>query len=377
MALEGTLQDFALVDILQLIGMQRKTGTLTLSRNEETITVVLQDGNVVWASQSEDVFESRLGRILVSRGLIAKQRWDEARQLQARKGQALIPFLLEGQWISPRDCERVVQREVLETIYRALRWGDGKYSFVAQERVNLNRGQIPPVGTETILLEAVRQIDEWPLVEQRLQSLDMIVRRGSKSAYREQVAPEGLAVLELVDGNRSAREIAELSDAAEFDVYKAIADLLAAGALELEKPAETTQAARAARVPKKLPSWVYQVALAAIALVSLGLQFAFGYDPLYLLPSRHSPGQAEIQARKLSLAEMEIPRALDLYLLVRGRYPDTLEQLHDEGLLTETLHDPWNRPWVYEQQQSTYRLVSRGPDGRIGTPDDLHISPSN
>ncbi|MFQ5532596.1 MAG: DUF4388 domain-containing protein [Candidatus Methylomirabilales bacterium] len=377
MALEGTLQDFALVDILQLIGMQRKTGTLTLSRKEQTITVVLQDGNVVWASPSDDVFESRLGRILVHRGLIAKQRWDEARQLQARKGQPLIPFLLEAQWISPRDCERVVQREALETIYRALRWGDGKYSFNAQERVNLSRGQIPPVGTETILLEAVRQIDEWPLVEQRIQSLDMVVRRSSKSAYREQVAPEGLDVLELVDGKRSAREIAELSDVAEFDVYKAIADLLAAGALELEKPAETTQAARAARVPRKLPSWVYQGALAAIALVSLGLQFAFGYDPLYLLPSRHSSGQAEIQARKFNLAEMEIPRGLDLYLLLRGRYPDTLEQLGDEGLLTGRLHDPWGRPWVYEQRQSTYRLVSRGPDGRIGTPDDLHISPSN
>ena len=39
MALEGTLRDFSLADIFQLIGLQRKTGVLTLNGSDDTVTV--------------------------------------------------------------------------------------------------------------------------------------------------------------------------------------------------------------------------------------------------------------------------------------------------------------------------------------------------
>jgi hypothetical protein len=378
MALEGTLQDFALVDILQLIGMQRKTGSLTLSRKEETITVLVQDGMVVWAAPADQVFDSNLGRILIARGLISRARWEEARQIRARKGQCLIPFLLEGQWISPRDLGRVVQRQVLETLYRALRWRDGRYTFEAQEHVDMSRGRIPPAGTETILLEAVRQMDEWPLIEKRISSLDLVVRRTSRPVYHEKVASGGLAILELVDGKRTAREIAELCDFGEFDAYKEIADLLAAGVLQLEQRAEAAKAAvRPVRLPRRVPTWVFAVAVVAITAASLRYQFSFGHDPLYLLPSYQPPAQAAIRGRRLGVAERQLPRALDVYLLARGEYPDDLTALQAEGLFTGQLQDPWGRPWIYERRESTYRLTSLGPDGRIGTADDLDISPSS
>lgn len=380
MALEGTLQDFALVDILQLVGMQRKTGTLSLNRRDETITVLLQDGMVVWASPESAVFEKTLGRILVRRGQISSERWEEARQLHTRKGHSLIPFLGAGQWVSPQDLERVVQREVLETLYRVLRWREGKYTFVSQTEVDLSKGQISPVGTETVLLEAVRQMDEWPLVEQRLPSPDLVVRRKGRLVDREKVAPEALEVLELVDGTRTAREIAELCDFGEFDAYKSITDLVGNGVLELDRVAESAAGVRVpkirARVSLRLPSWLSAAMLGVVLMGTLFLRYSFGYDPFYLRSSSSPSPQAAIQAWKLNVAKSEIPRALDLYLLLHRRYPDNLTQLRDAGLLPGTVLDPWGRPWLYEQQQSTYRLVSPGPDGRMGTGDDVNISPS-
>ncbi len=379
MALEGTLQDFALVDILQLIGMQRKTGSLTLTRREETITVMVQDGMVVWATPGDESFDANLGKILIARELISRARWEEARNIRARRGQRLIPSLLEGQWVSPRDLDLVIQRQVLEAVYGALRWREGRYTFVAQEHVDLSRGQISPVGTETILLEAVRQMDEWPLIEKRILSLDLVVRRTSRPVYHEKVSSEGLAILELVDGKRTARETAEICDFGEFDAYKGIADLLGAGVLQLEQRAETESphaAIRPVRPPRRVPGWLFSVAVVAITIVSLHFQLSIGHDPLYLLPSYGLPAQATIQGQRLGVVERELPRALDMYLLLRGRYPDNLTTLQAEGLFTGQLQDPWGRPWVYEQRQSTYRLTSRGPDGRIGTADDLHIAPS-
>jgi hypothetical protein len=380
MALEGTLQDFALVDILQLVGMQRKTGTLTLTRKDETVSVLLQDGMVVWASAGDEAFEKTLGRILVRRGYVTSQRWEEARQLRSRKNQPLVPFLTSGQWAPPQDLERVVQRQVLETLYRALRWREGRYTFVSQSQADTSQGQIPPVGTETILLEAVRQMDEWPLVEQRLPSPDLVVRRKGRLVDRDKVAPESLDVLELVDGTRTAREIAELCDFGEFDTYKSITDLVANGVIDLERRAETAEGVRLPkarlRVPLRLPPWLSAAALGAVTLAALLFQFSLGYDPFYLRSSRSPRTQSAIQSLKLNVARWELPQALDRYLLVRGGYPDHLSQLQAEGLLSDEVQDPWGRPWVYERQESTYRLMSPGPDGRIGTADDLHISPS-
>jgi hypothetical protein len=378
MALEGTLQDFALVDILQLIGMQQKTGILTLTRKEETINVVLKEGMVVWAAPPDEVFEANLGRVLVRRGLITRERWEEGRQLRARAGQRLIPFLSGGQWVSPRDLERVVQRQVLETLYRALRWRDGRYSFDAQGQVDLSRGQIAPVATETILLEAVRQVDEWPLIEQRLSSPDLVVQRSSRPVYHNQVPAEALTLLQLVDGQRTAREVAELCDLGEFEAYKAITDLLAAGAVQLERGGvqEAAEEFRPVRPLWRPPSWLFQIMAGAVTLALLLLRFSSADDPLHLFSAHPLSGEGEIQTRRVSIAGREISRALDQYLLLHRVYPKDLTQLQAEGLLKGELRDPWGRSWVYEPQASTYRLMTPGPDGRLGTADDRDLSPA-
>ena len=49
MALKGTLKDFSLADIFQLIGIQKKTGVLTLKSDKEVVTVSFVEGNVVSA----------------------------------------------------------------------------------------------------------------------------------------------------------------------------------------------------------------------------------------------------------------------------------------------------------------------------------------
>lgn len=379
MALEGTLQDFALLDILQLVGMQRKTGTLTLTQRDETIRVLVQDGMVVWASPRDEVFEANLGRVLIRREMIPRERWDEIRQVRARKGRHVVPVLLETQRISRQDLEQVVQRLVLETLYRALRWRDGRYKFDAQAQVDLSRGQISPVGTETILLEAVRQMDEWPLIAQKIPSLDMVVQRSSRPVYHEQVPSEGLAILQLVEGNRTVREIAELCDFGEFEAYKGIADLVTAGALKLERrrgeaPEEKTVVP--VRLPRSLPGWMFAIAVGAVTVVSLMVQFSVGHDPLYLLVSRQESAKAAMKARSASVAGQELPQALDLYFLLRGEYPDNLKKLQGEDLFVREPRDPWGQPWVYERLESSYRLRSPGPDQSPGTADDLHFSPS-
>ncbi|MFI4859759.1 MAG: type II secretion system major pseudopilin GspG [Phycisphaerales bacterium JB063] len=78
--------------------------------------------------------------------------------------------------------------------------------------------------------------------------------------------------------------------------------------------------------------------------------------------------------------------ALDMFEQDIGRYPTTDEGLdalvQDPGLpnwkgayIRNGLNpDPWGNPYVYEHDESDpsgYRLSSSGPDGQLGTDDDI------
>ena len=49
MALAGTLKDFGIADILQLIGQQQKTGVLHLESKDQEVQIAFEDGNIVRA----------------------------------------------------------------------------------------------------------------------------------------------------------------------------------------------------------------------------------------------------------------------------------------------------------------------------------------
>ncbi|MET0405181.1 MAG: DUF4388 domain-containing protein, partial [Cystobacter sp.] len=52
MALTGTLKDFGIADILQLIGQQQKTGVLALTHKDDSVHVAFKDGNIVKAESA-------------------------------------------------------------------------------------------------------------------------------------------------------------------------------------------------------------------------------------------------------------------------------------------------------------------------------------
>ena len=63
MALEGSIKDFSLADIFQLIGIQRKTGVLTLRNEDEEVKVSFLNGLVVNADSKSKRLDDRLGEI--------------------------------------------------------------------------------------------------------------------------------------------------------------------------------------------------------------------------------------------------------------------------------------------------------------------------
>src|SRR5215210_9601740 len=245
MALEGTLRDFSLADIFQLIGLQRKTGVLTLRGKDDTVTVTFLDGKVVGADSLNRRLENRLGTVLIRTGFLTQDQLNRALEIQKETLQRLGFILTHYGIISAESLKEAIQLQILQIVYRLFRWKDGDYHFSQETTIEYERENVVPITAESILMEGARMMDEWPIIEKRIRSYDMVFRRkvsdqeimvvgaedadevdfdGDSTRRRRggfgekiRISQEEKAIYDMVDGTMPIGEIVEVSRFAEFD----------------------------------------------------------------------------------------------------------------------------------------------------------------
>ena len=409
MALEGTLRDFSLADIFQLIGLQRKTGVLTLRSKDDTVTVTFLDGKVVGADSLSHRLENRLGHVLIKSGVLGQDQLNRALEIQKETLQRLGFILTHYGIISADSLRQAIQLQIMQIVYRLFRWKDGDYHFSQETTIEYDRDYVVPVSAESILMEGARMIDEWPIIEKRIRSYDMVFRKkltdqeivvvGAEDAdevdfdydttamrRRKQIAGDRIrisreekAIYDLVDGTMSVREVLELSKYSEFDTAKALYELLtrdlieevrgsaAAAVLAQVTPLDETEVAE---TPVPLP---LVAVLALLAMLSLATSFRNPLNSLYPLgPAQRASSVAETR-KAISIERIEqIGEAVEAYSLVNGHLPPRLADLTPVYISPSLLHDPWGHAYKYLPQPQRYLVIGFTPDEKPDT--DLFLS---
>ncbi len=286
MALEGTLRDFSLSDIFQLIGLQRKTGVLTLRSREDVVTVSFLDGKVVGADSLNKRLEDRLGQVLLKTGAVTKSELDAALKTQMETLERLGHILIERSVISREELKKAFEQQILQIIYRVFRWQDGDYHFSQETSVDYDIELVTAMGSESILMEGARMLDEWPIIEKgiphrgvvfvatpaahqaevstELESDDIEafdidlepVLPAPTASGRVRISPVERDILALVDGITTVDEIVRTSPHGEFDTCKALYTLLTRSLIRPATRDEITRAAqRAATAAGPVPAW--------------------------------------------------------------------------------------------------------------------------
>src|SRR5690349_18224691 len=94
MALQGTLKDFSIADIFQLIGQQGKSGSLILVADNIEAQVVFDKGSVVLARFTKGHDELKLGSLLMRAGLVNRNQMAAAYDEHKKRMQSLGDVLL-------------------------------------------------------------------------------------------------------------------------------------------------------------------------------------------------------------------------------------------------------------------------------------------
>ncbi len=381
MALEGTLRDFSLADIFQLIGLQRKTGVLTLRGKDDTVTVTFLDGKVVGADSLNRRLENRLGTVLIRTGTLSQDQLNRALEIQKETLQRLGFILTHYGIISAESLKHAIQLQIMQIVYRLFRWKDGDYHFSQETTIEYDRDNVVPISAESILMEGARMIDEWPIIEKRIRSYDMVFRKkvtdqelvvvgaddadevdfstdDSHSRKRRgagekiRISQEEKAIYNLVDGKMPVGDIVEMSGLSEFDTNKGLYELLTRDLIEeVRGRSAATVAVQAtpldetevAETPVPLPL-VIILTLIAIASVITSVR-----NPLNDFRPLNRPLSAIAETRKaISFQRIEmIGQAVDRYNIVNGRLPERLEDLSPNYISNSLLSDPWGNAYKY------------------------------
>ncbi|MGD8464682.1 MAG: DUF4388 domain-containing protein [Anaerolineae bacterium] len=238
MALKGNLRDFSTTQLLNLIHLARKTGSLTLQVQSGVTTLFFREGKLIHTSANGR--DAHLASILARAGKLTEQ---QAKIIRTRsKGQTdkeLGMLLISAGHVTQRDIIDSVKSDYLETVYGFFTWTDGLFHFEPNQLPPQDAITVP-IDLENIILEGSRRVKEWERLQDELPDLDMALKftdRPQAQLRNVNLTVDEWRVISYINPRNSIRRIAQRIGMDDFQIRKIIYGLLQAGLVEFIEPA--------------------------------------------------------------------------------------------------------------------------------------------
>jgi hypothetical protein len=368
MALQGTLKDFSITEIIQLIGQQLKTGILRIRRGKDLVEIHFVDGMIVHVYSNYRGKKDLIGEILVKAQLITEEQLERVLRIQKETLKYLGEILVELQLLTKDHVLKVISTQIYETIYDLFWWEDGTFNF--DLKLVESYKKIPfALSTEQVLLNILRMVDEWSEIEKKIYSPNLIFRKvlvpkeksldplASQAYLKEKLTSEQELIYNLVDGTRTVQEIIDRSLLGKFNASDILADLMEIGLIEiagLEKP----------NLIKKVSVLWFREALTYVYYGSFLMAVLLLL--VYFKPSvLHHLGNSRIERADIEIPTnlahktqlQRIKNALEIYYMENGKYPDRIEELISTRLLQkDDLYYRKGVSYQYELKDGKYYL---------------------
>mgnify|MGYP006278627605 CR=1 FL=1 len=345
MALEGNAKDFGLSEIFQLISIQKKSGMLSVS-GDENMAIFFKEGMIVSTRDRRAKTRDPLRDYLLRYGFIGRDEMNNLQQIQARSKMDLTDILISEKYFSEDELSQIFTEQIYETVQNVLSWPSSYYKFVTGGNVLSGVRSFASIKVEGLLMESMRRIDEFPEMKRIFHSEDMMVARLPRGKNPPAVERNEEILYDMLTGEKRIRDLVATARMARFCTYEALKGLLEKGLLEItvdarpvvEEEEEEDRAVASVPARKKLAPTIAVVTL-LIACFALGE---------YVVPSVLSPGwsaesfsvrdtggalpadgagSADLAEFRLHRLEAALRQNLEEYYAARGSYPFTLEIL--------------------------------------------------
>ena len=263
MALKGNLRDFSTTQLLNLINLARKTGTLTIQDNGQEAHKAFQEGKLIYAHMGNEQ-GNHLAQILQNAGKLSKEQANIIEtKVQGKTDRQIGYLLIQAGHVTQSDIMQSVRQNVLNIVFGLFTWGEGIFRFEANKLPSSNRITIP-IDLESVIMEGSRRLKEWEILQEELPDLDKTLRftdRPDSRLRNINLTVEEWKVISLIDPRNSMRKIAQANNLSDFEIRRIIYGMIQAGIVELIQPArpkpaetKTSDSTRPSRQAKETPT---------------------------------------------------------------------------------------------------------------------------
>lgn len=348
MALEGVLEEFGLTDILQLLYFQKKTGTLNVTSSTDVVKLSLIDGNITKIESKKQLGESRLGKILIKKGLISQDNLNVAMDIQIKENMKLGIIFLRRGLVSQEILTETIKSQITEAIAQIFSWTEGRYEFIPE---NVSQDSELPISIDTqhLLMDGLRTVDEWALIEGRLDltTVYKLIMEPEPGKLDETEAE----LIMLIDGQSDVSTLISVSPSGDFDTSRALISLEEKGVIAPVTFEDVEEEKQSSLMLAERPVIIVTI---FVAFLILALTLKGHFDAFSAL------------GKTMDLSTIEsIKRKVDIYKISNGVYPDSLSKITKDA-------DAWDRPYVYRLKDGGFIIFSKGYDGIEGNDDDVY-----
>jgi hypothetical protein len=262
MPLQGNIRDFSTTQLLNLVNLAGKTGTLfifdgvrtgekdalgadKMAPGKERARVAFKTGKLIGAALHNQ--DSNLVAVLNRAG---KLNDEQARIIRERarntSDKALALLLINANYVTQKDVVGAVQQHTLDVVYNLLSWGEGPFRFEDNVLPGADRILVP-IDLENVIIEGARRIREIEQLNSHLPNLDMALKfpENPREKFKGiHLSVEEWRVVSFVNPKNTIRQIMKQNNMSEIEIRRIVYGLEQAGLVELIKPPALEGAAR-------------------------------------------------------------------------------------------------------------------------------------
>jgi hypothetical protein len=237
MAIKGNLHDFTLTQLLNLITLANKSGTLVVERSNEVVEVFFTDGKLAYADSVNG--DNSLASILHKTELISSAQYKGIKSnVNGMSDKELGLLLINANYFSQQEILQSLQTYFVEVVNRLFTWMEGFFRFETDIAPPDDKITVK-INLENLILEGSRQIRELEHLEDEIPSLDIGVKfvdRPGANVTNLKLTSQEWSVIPYIDPKNSLKKIAVVTKLTDHEIRQVIYSLVQAGIVEMVRP---------------------------------------------------------------------------------------------------------------------------------------------
>ncbi len=260
MALKGNLRVFTTTQLLNLVNLSKRTGSLAiydgmptgekitlgdgltqidkLAPGKQLAYLTFQGGKLVYADmEGKDAHLAgilhRAGKLNEEQARLIRQRAEKLNM--SDKGLALS--LINANYVTRRDIVQSIQKHTVSIVFDLMTWKKEPFEFHEGAMAPGNRILVP-IDLRNVIIEGTRVLNEQIKLEEEIPNLDLALRfaEDPSNLRKVKLGADTWRVVGFINPKNSIRQIAKACNMTDTEIRRIIFALMQAGLVHLVKP---------------------------------------------------------------------------------------------------------------------------------------------